>query len=186
MKILIIDTTWENLVVVGINDKKEYIRNIQLDKLNHQKTLLNTIDEVLKECAMGIGEVDAIAVVVGPGSFTGIRIGISTALGLSFESDTKRVELNAFEVIGYKYTGKVAVDAGHGNSYIAKINNGIIEDVTFLEGKEIKSGYIQRSDINYVKNLISLTKDKISSKKYSEGYTPFYVRPSQAERNSGK
>ena len=86
MKVLIIDTTWENLVVVGINDKKEYIRNIQLDKLNHQKTLLNTIDEVLKECVMGIGEVDAIAVVVGPGSFTGIRIGISTALGLSFES----------------------------------------------------------------------------------------------------
>lgn len=186
MKILIIDTTWENLVVVGINDKKEYIRNIQLDKLNHQKTLLNTIDEVLKECVMGIGEVDAIAVVVGPGSFTGIRIGISTALGLSFESNTKRIELNAFEVIGYKYNGEVAVDAGHGNSYIAKVNNGTIENVTFLEGKEIKSGYIQRSDIDYVRNLISFTKDKISTKKYSEGYVPFYVRPSQAERNSGK
>ena len=39
MKVLIIDTTWENLVVVGINGEKEYIRDIQLDKLNHQKTL---------------------------------------------------------------------------------------------------------------------------------------------------
>ncbi len=186
MKALIIDTTWENLVVIAINNDKEYIRNIQLDKLNHQKMLLKTIDEVLRESAIEIEEVDAISVVVGPGSFTGIRIGISTTLGLSFESQIKRIELNAFEVIGYKYSGKVAVDAGHGNSYIAKINNGIIEDVTFLEALDVKDSCMQRLDTDYLKNLILVTKDKINSKKYSEGYIPFYVRPSQAERNSGK
>ena len=58
--------------------------------------------------------------------------------------------------------------------------------MTFLEALDVKDSCMQRLDTDYVKNLILLTKDKINSKKYSEGYIPFYVRPSQAERNSGK
>lgn len=58
----------------------EYMIN---NKKTHSQTLLPMIDEVLSRCEMSMKDIDHIAVSAGPGSYTGLRIGVSTAKGLA-------------------------------------------------------------------------------------------------------
>ena len=81
--ILCLETT-SNICGVAIicNDKILYENN--LDKgLNHSITLFDNIDIALKKTKLSIKDIDVIKVSTGPGSFTGLRIGIAAALGLS-------------------------------------------------------------------------------------------------------
>ena len=183
MKTLIIDATFEKLIVGYVDKNVENIKEIDIEKSNHQKILLTAINEVLSEAKINLSDIECIALVVGPGSFTGIRIGISTALGLTFESDIKRLEVSAFEVLGYKYTGKVEIEAGKGNKYVADVKDGNVVNVYFNEAQSAEKNCISRKDVNYRKNLSCVVFDKINGKKFSKTYTPIYVRESQAERN---
>lgn len=56
-----------------------------VDVRPHSERLLPAVDSLLRECGISIGEVEAFAVSAGPGSFTGLRIGIATVKGLAFE-----------------------------------------------------------------------------------------------------
>ena len=55
--------------------------------LTHSRTLLPMAHDLLKNCGASLEEVDVIAVAAGPGSFTGLRIGVATAKGLSWGAD---------------------------------------------------------------------------------------------------
>ena len=55
--------------------------------LTHSRTLMPIVEGILKNTNLTINDMDAIAVAVGPGSFTGIRIGIAAAKGLAFGAD---------------------------------------------------------------------------------------------------
>lgn len=52
--------------------------------LTHSQTLLAMAQELLEECGLNMGDVDAVAVAAGPGSFTGVRIGVAAAKGLAW------------------------------------------------------------------------------------------------------
>jgi tRNA threonylcarbamoyladenosine biosynthesis protein TsaB len=83
MKVLGIDTSTICGSVGLIDDESvisEYLLNIPI---THSERLLRTIDLILKEARMSIGDLDGWAVSLGPGSFTGLRIGVSTVKGLS-------------------------------------------------------------------------------------------------------
>ena len=55
--------------------------------LTHSRTLLPMVDSMLKNCEMTLEKVDVVAVAAGPGSFTGLRIGVATAKGLAWAED---------------------------------------------------------------------------------------------------
>ena len=55
--------------------------------MTHSKTLLPMAEELLKHCGVSLGDVDVVAVAAGPGSFTGIRIGVAAAKGLALALD---------------------------------------------------------------------------------------------------
>lgn len=55
--------------------------------LTHSRTLLPLVDSMLKNCGASLKEVEVIAVAAGPGSFTGLRIGVATAKGLAWPED---------------------------------------------------------------------------------------------------
>ena len=55
--------------------------------LTHSRTLLPMVDSMLKNCGASLDEVDVVAVSAGPGSFTGLRIAVSTAKGLAWGRD---------------------------------------------------------------------------------------------------
>lgn len=83
MQILAIETTGQFCSIALFGADGQVREKISYEKLNHLKTLVAMIEEILAEVGITAGELDAIAVSEGPGSFTGIRIGISTARALS-------------------------------------------------------------------------------------------------------
>ncbi len=61
----------------------QYSLNIEV---THSERLMSTVDRVLKDTGLGIANMDGFAVAIGPGSFTGLRIGVSTVKGLALAS----------------------------------------------------------------------------------------------------
>lgn len=77
-----IDTTYKFLNLSLFDG--ENLFNIKREVPNNAKFLPSIIDEIIKEAKTSIKNIKSLGVVVGPGSFTGIRIGIATALGLKY------------------------------------------------------------------------------------------------------
>ena len=78
MKILSIDTSSSNCATAILEDDKLIDENSLNNGLTHSENLMPLIDELLKRNGIGLKDIDLIAVSVGPGSFTGIRIGIAS------------------------------------------------------------------------------------------------------------
>jgi tRNA threonylcarbamoyladenosine biosynthesis protein TsaB len=71
---------------------------------HHSRQLLPIIDWMLTSTGLKIGEVDLFAVATGPGGFTGLRIGIATALGLAAGNRKPTVGVSTLEMIAYPFT----------------------------------------------------------------------------------
>ena len=83
MKILALDSSSLTASVAVVEDDitiAEYTVNY---KKTHSQTLLPMLDEIIKMTEQDLGEMDAIAIAAGPGSFTGLRIGSATVKGLA-------------------------------------------------------------------------------------------------------
>jgi tRNA threonylcarbamoyladenosine biosynthesis protein TsaB len=76
------------LVREAVHDPKQKRNGGGAVRGNHAATLLPLIDGLLKNSGRGLSDVNGIAVALGPGSFTGLRIGLSTVKGLVYGSDT--------------------------------------------------------------------------------------------------
>lgn len=73
------------------------------EKKIHSEKLLPMIDEVLRNASISLGDVDAIAISIGPGSFTGLRIGLSTAKGLARARSKPIVAVPTLDALAYEY-----------------------------------------------------------------------------------
>lgn len=101
MYILGIETTGPYCSVALINEKEVLNTKKSEDRMNHLSSLTPMIDQVLKEEGIALKEIEAIAVSEGPGSFTGIRIGVSTARALGQVSGVKLVGVPTLQAFGY-------------------------------------------------------------------------------------
>ncbi len=82
--ILGIDTSTDNCSVALLKNNKVIAERSEIAKSAHSEKLIIFIGEMLKETDISVGDIDCIGVNIGPGSFTGLRIGLSTAKGLAF------------------------------------------------------------------------------------------------------
>ncbi|WP_295899585.1 tRNA (adenosine(37)-N6)-threonylcarbamoyltransferase complex dimerization subunit type 1 TsaB [uncultured Vibrio sp.] len=85
-KILALDTATENCSVALIVGDQVFARS-EVAPRDHTKKILPMVDEVLKEAGINLSDLDALAFGRGPGSFTGVRIGIGIAQGLAFGAE---------------------------------------------------------------------------------------------------
>lgn len=85
-KILALDTSTENCSVALMINDQIYTRS-EVAPRDHTKKILPMVDEVLKEAGVTLADLDALAFGRGPGSFTGVRIGIGIAQGLAFGAE---------------------------------------------------------------------------------------------------
>lgn len=97
-KILALDTATENCSVALLANDKVYVRS-EVAPRDHTKKILPMVDEVLKEAGLTLAELDALAFGRGPGSFTGVRIGIGIAQGLAFGADLPMVGISTLEAM---------------------------------------------------------------------------------------
>lgn len=112
----------------GIIIKSEFINK----GLTHSETLLPMIQNVMQ--GISYSELGAIAVNAGPGSFTGVRIGIAAVKGLAFSNNTPCVSVSTLESIAYNFIDENCVvcavmDARRMQFYNAlfKVENGTVQ-----------------------------------------------------------
>lgn len=92
-KILALDTATENCSVALMVGDKLYVRS-EVAPRDHTKKILPMVDSVLQEAGISLQELDALAYGRGPGSFTGVRIGIGIAQGLAFGADLPMIGIS--------------------------------------------------------------------------------------------
>ncbi len=110
MKILAIDTSAVIASCALCEDDTPIAVYSQKAGLNHSETMLPMVKNLLDNTKTDISEIDLFAVSAGPGSFTGIRIGIATVKGLAFGQNKPCVGVSTLEAMA-KTIGTFAVDA---------------------------------------------------------------------------
>ncbi|MGL4946340.1 MAG: tRNA (adenosine(37)-N6)-threonylcarbamoyltransferase complex dimerization subunit type 1 TsaB [Cetobacterium sp.] len=106
MLILAIDTSTNIGTVALYDDKKGMVGEITLNvKQNHSAITMTTIDTLFKLSSVDKKSVDKIAVSTGPGSFTGIRIGVGLAKGLAYSLKKPIAGINELDLLAQIYTG---------------------------------------------------------------------------------
>ena len=104
--ILCIETATTNCsVALSVNGSVIALREDNSKGYSHAEKLHVFIEEVLAESKLETTHLDAIAVSKGPGSYTGLRIGVSAAKGLCFALDIPLISLPTLEVLAHKISG---------------------------------------------------------------------------------
>lgn len=87
MKILALETSAKSVSTAVVENGAPLAYAYQCTGLTHSRTLMPMVDAMLKNAELTFGDMDAIAVAAGPGSFTGLRIGIAAVKGLAWAAD---------------------------------------------------------------------------------------------------
>ena len=99
MKILVIDTSGPVCGVAVMDENRVYSEFTAQNKMTHSASLMPMTEQALIAAGMELSDLDAIAAVTGPGSFTGVRIGVATAKGLAHGAGIPCIPVDALEAL---------------------------------------------------------------------------------------
>lgn len=199
MKYLAIDTSGDYLTVVCRNDDTVKYHFSQMVGVKHSVLLMPIIEEVSNSAGLNLKDVDFFSSTTGPGSFTGIRIGVSTIKGFADAYKKPVLPVTTLEVIAYNSTVRTRlalIDAKHGNFYAeGYTDNQVTFPAKFIDKSQVLS---LQNDYKLVANglidglfveKVDLTQGLISAVESNlsrinddvDSLHPFYLRLSQAE-----
>lgn len=144
MLVLAIDTATKIGSVALYDDKIGVIGEINLYvKVNHSNVIMNAVDSLFKLSGLTIKDVDRIAVTIGPGSFTGIRIGTAIAKGLAYSLKKPIVGVNELDVLAHMGENREdiivpLIDARKERVYFSKyryIDNILLREEEYKDGE---------------------------------------------------
>ena len=101
MLILAFESSARAASVALLRDGSLLSQYSQCSALTHSRTLLPMAEDMLRNAELTIGDVDLFAVAHGPGSFTGVRIGVSTVKGLAWAADKPCVGVSTLEAMAW-------------------------------------------------------------------------------------
>lgn len=209
MIILAISTSSSNASVSLLEDDK-LIKELNIsDQRTHSEKLMPLIEELFKTTNLQLSQVNLIACDIGPGSFTGIRIGVASVKAMAEAKEIPVVGVSSLEALAYNVRGFdyicSIIDARNNQVYSAIFNKNydLISDYFADNINNLTSIFKQYKNMAYVgdglkllnnsfefdNNIYSRNVGLAGYKKFSQGlYTDadnlsvMYLRPSQAER----
>ena len=210
MKILCIDTS-SNLCSVAILEDTTLIKKLELNNgLTHSETLMPLIKQLLEESNLTLKDIDLLVSDIGPGSFTGIRIGVSTCKAFSDSLNIPCIGISSLDVLAYniKNDGIICstIDCKNANCYFAlyKCKNGAyftleepcaktVQEVSDLlnskysnERIEFVGNSITSNSTDYYLNVENLgiagLRKFTSNNNVGEEILPLYLKKPQAQR----
>ena len=99
MRVLALETSAKACSAAVTEDGRVLASAFQCTGLTHSRTLMPMVEAMLKNAELVLADCDAVAVANGPGSFTGIRIGVSAAKGLAFSIEKPAVGVSTLEAM---------------------------------------------------------------------------------------
>lgn len=184
MKILYIDTTTADLVVAVVEENSIIDFSLQNCGVKHSETLCCRVSEMLSASNLCWNDFDAYACAVGPGSFTGIRIGIATLKGYNLAVPKPIIAVNSLEAIAFsKKCGcqkSAVINAGNGY-YFADYQNSIEPCLISYDDERAQSAGKCSGGIECLDGAASLVRERFLEKQFAEDLVPVYIRRSQAE-----
>ena len=154
MKILAIDTSSKVCSVAITEDSQKIIELHSDDEKTHSVKLMPMIDEVFHSTNLTLDNIDLLACSVGPGSFTGVRIGISTVKAFADVKGIPVVQVSSLEGLAYNVVNEnipatqlvstlfcSLIDANNGNVYcgLYRYYNNCLNQVTDLIAENIET-----------------------------------------------
>lgn len=144
-KFLAVDTASAHLTVVAANGDKISCKYLADCALKQSVMLMDEVDAAMDEAALKPADCDFFCAVTGPGSFTGIRIGISAAKGFALATGKPLMPLTSFELIAYNVNDCAAgdfftvVDAAHGHFYACRYMCGVPAEPEYISRENLIS-----------------------------------------------
>jgi len=156
---------------------------------SRNEKLLPAIDWLLSENNIERGAIDLFAVTRGPGSFTGVRIGLATMQGLAMALGKKVCAMSTHEAAAFGEAGRVSVidDAGRGEFYVSAFDDGREVTAPHLAAARPEGRVIALADLVQHDNLaLRCARRALQIQQAGEGdryrdVTPIYVRLAEAE-----
>ncbi len=102
MRILAVDTATKSCSVAVVDDQTVLAEATVITDETHSKHLMNLIHQVIQISKIPLNDLDGFAVTRGPGSFTGLRIGISTVKGLAASSGKPMVGISTLDALAHQ------------------------------------------------------------------------------------
>ncbi len=143
MKILGIDTTTKSASCTILNEDKYYTKCIT-NEITHSEKLLPIIHEVLKENNLNLDDISLMAAINGPGSFTGIRIGLATIKAFAQVKEMDIFSISSIDLISYVAFKKLDVDKSKVLSIIDARNNRVYYAINTIYKDENSKIIIQK------------------------------------------
>lgn len=175
--ILIINTSGNGIDLV-LNDQY-----VHIDAEKQSTALPGAVVNFMKKNNVKMSDLTAIGVIAGPGSFTGIRMGIAYAKGLGIGLNIPVVPVNAFELYLYDTPDAfVAIDSGRGDFFVAsKMHAPCTMNIDEVETEQMKCPMTVGHKPFDLKNAVTIVENKIKSGDLQPAI-PMYLRPSYAEK----
>lgn len=179
MIILAFDVCSTTVSVAILRNRDVLYETIIEQGRQHSETLLPAIDEACRRTNLTLPKIDFLACTLGPGSFTGLRIGISTLKGLMMALEKPAAGVSSLAALAFniKEKGKIIrpmMDAGRGQVYLASyeyLQNGFlnqVEDAQSISPELIKESpgqnviYVGDGAVKYAGLLPSSIRQKIA------------------------
>lgn len=183
---MFIDTTTSDLVVALIRNNDVINVSQKAMGVKHSETLCNKVAELLNVANITFDDIDAYACATGPGSFTGIRIGVSTVKGYATANSKPFIAVNCLQAIACSANchgnGLAIIDAGNGY-YFYNVDVGTYSTVLSYDDDRVKGAATANGALDYLDGVVEIVRDKYYQEKFDDSLTPLYIRRSQAEVN---
>jgi tRNA threonylcarbamoyladenosine biosynthesis protein TsaB len=215
MIILGLDSATDILAVGIANGNAVVVDNCLETRREHASQIINQIELSLKEAKLERSDLEGVAAAIGPGSFTGLRIGLAAAKAIAVANDIPLVGVSTFEVIGWRLEKTPCVLLARvrkGEYYLCEVEQGKaeIDRIQLVaENKLVQTvGDRKAGAVGFDPKLLDPEIEQIEQKllrisagelarigaqRITDGHTsdtatlePLYVAPSQAERRHGK
>uniref|UniRef100_UPI00404777A5 tRNA (adenosine(37)-N6)-threonylcarbamoyltransferase complex dimerization subunit type 1 TsaB n=1 Tax=Algoriphagus sp. TaxID=1872435 RepID=UPI00404777A5 len=171
-RILSIETS-TSICSVAIHEQGELLALAEIDEPGaHAEKLLGLVDEVFEKAGLSFGDLDAVAVSQGPGSYTGLRIGVSTAKGIAYALEIPLIGINTLQAMAASQPisqGEFVVavlDARRKEVYTQTFGDSLqelssIEAVVLEEG--IFDSILEKGRVYFVGDGVEKVKEEVKS-----------------------
>lgn len=105
MKILAVDTSGKSLSLALCEDDRLIAELTLQQGYNHSVTQMPMLEQLLAACELTVRDIDLFVSTIGPGSFTGIRIGVSSVKAMAYAAERPAVGVCSLETLIYEYRG---------------------------------------------------------------------------------